>query len=157
MMLKKYSIYLISLFIFLSLPLKGLAQDLERNLGNLFPALPPISVQANQDIVNISPYLRFAHNLEEQNAAGVYAQRDKFRPYDESEVFRPLGTYWFLISFEPVQDKNISASYLDLRNFLPLNSKILILPRGSRAWQVLDDVYTRENFLSSQNSGQESI
>ncbi len=148
----KFFKYYICLLLFILLPNICSAQNVEQNFNNLSSDLPALSVQANQDTINITPYLRYAHGLGDNDAQNIFAQKDKFKPYNPNELILPLGKYWFLLSFGPVQDKNVSAFYLDVSNFLPRNSKILILPKDAKNWQILDDVYTREKFLNSNNT-----
>jgi len=116
----------------------------EQSLNALAPKLPPLSVQAKQNPTYISPYMRYAFNLPVKDAQSVYTQKDTFKPYDSSQLEQKLGTYWFLVSFSPVKDKSVSAAYLDIGNFLTKDSRILILPKNSTKWQLLEDVYTRE-------------
>ncbi len=152
--IKKYPHILIFTCIFLAFltlftSLAKADETTEQSLQALAPKLPYLSVQAKQDPTYISPYMRYAFNLPVQDAQSVYARKDEFTPYDNLQLERKLGTYWFLLSFSPVQDKQISAAYLDIGNFLTKESKILILPKNSKTWQLLDDVYTREKLTGS--------
>ncbi len=146
---KKFCLFILHILFticLLGLPNLLMANELEANINALTKNLPPLSVQSSQDIRNISPYLRYAHGLEVSDAKSVYAQREKFIPYNNSEAHPPLGAYWFLLSFSPIKDASVSAAFLDIGDNLPKNSKIMILPRRAKEWQLIEDVYTRQKF-----------
>ena len=92
--------------------------------------------------VSLIPFLGYAYNLKAKDAKSALAQKNKFLPYDPFELKRELGTYWFLISFDKIKDKNAPTAYLDLGNFLPKNSHVLVFSKATNRWQVLEDVYT---------------
>lgn len=106
--------------------------------------MPSVSACAEEGTVYLAPYIRYAHNLPAKDAKSALSQRDKFLPYDVLSLKKELGTYWFLISFDKIKDKNIPTAYLDLGNFLPKNSHVLVYSNSSKRWQVLEDVYTAE-------------
>lgn len=106
--------------------------------------MPSVSACAEEGTVYLAPYIRYAHNLPAKDAKSALSQRDKFLPYDVLSLKKDLGTYWFLISFDKIKDKNIPTAYLDLGNFLPKNSHVLVYSNSSKRWQVLEDVYTTE-------------
>lgn len=113
---------------------------------NTLTATPPsLSVQTTQDLIYLTPYMRYAFNLPIQDAQSIYAQRSKFKPYDASQLIQKPGTYWFLISFAPIEDKNAAAAYLDIGNFLTNDTRVLILPKNASSWQFLENVYTAKS------------
>ncbi|WP_300282975.1 hypothetical protein [Peptacetobacter sp.] len=101
--------------------------------------------------VSLIPFLSYAYNLEARDAKSALAQKNKFMPYDPVILKRELGTYWFLISFNKIKDKNAPTAYLDLGNFLPKNSHVLVFSNATNRWQVLEDVYTEERKKNGDN------
>lgn len=57
----------------------------------------------------------------------------------------------FLISFDEIKDKDIPTAYLDLGNFLPKNSHVLVYSKRTKRWQVAEDVYTKERKNHAEN------
>lgn len=149
---QKYSIqffYCIIAFacIFLIRPALAEPADIE-----LPPAeTPSISAAAPEEPVFLAPYIRYAHNLEAMDAKSALAQKSEFLPYDVLALKQKVGTYWFLISFDKIKDKDVPAAYLDLGNFLPKNSHVLVYSNGTKRWQVAEDVYTKERKSQTDN------
>ncbi len=118
--------------------------------------LPPAEVSAvvaasPEEPVYLAPYLRYAYNLDAKDAKSALAQKSEFLPYDVLELKKEVGAYWFLISFDKISDKDTPAAYLDLGNFLPKNSHVLMYSNGTKRWQVAEDVYTKERKNHTEN------
>lgn len=148
---QKYIIPFFSFFafvcIFLISPVFAETADIE-----LPPAeTPSVSAAAPEEPVFLAPYIRYAHNLDAKDAKSALAQKSEFLPYDVLELKQKVGTYWFLISFDKINDKDIPAAYLDLGNFLPKNSHVLVYSNGTKRWQVAEDVYTKERKSQTEN------
>lgn len=112
---------------------------------------PSINAAAPEEPVFLAPYIRYAHNLDAKDAKSALAQKSEFLPYDVLALKQKVGTYWFLISFDKIKDKDIPAAYLDLGNFLPKNSHVLVYSNGTKRWQVAEDVYTKERKSQTEN------
>lgn len=107
-------------------------------------AVSSVTAAAGEEPLYLAPYIRYAYNLDAKDAKSALAQKDSFIPYDVLSLKKELGTYWFLISFERIKDKDAPTAYLDLGNFLPKNSHVLVFSNSTKRWQVLEDVYTTE-------------
>lgn len=112
---------------------------------------PSITAVAGEEPIYLAPYIRYAHNLDAKDAKSALAQRSQFLPYDVLALKKELGTYWFLISFDEIIDKDIPTGYLDLGNFLPKNSHVLVYSKRTKRWQVAEDVYTKERKNHAEN------
>ncbi len=112
---------------------------------------PSITAVAGEEPIYLAPYIRYAHNLDAKDAKSALAQRSQFSPYDVLALKKELGTYWFLISFDEIKDKDIPTAYLDLGNFLPKNSHVLVYSKRTKRWQVAEDVYTKERKNHAEN------
>ena len=112
---------------------------------------PSITAVAGEEPIYLAPYIRYAHNLDAKDAKSALAQRCQFSPYDVLALKKELGTYWFLISFDEIKDKDIPTAYLDLGNFLPKNSHVLVYSKRTKRWQVAEDVYTKERKNHAEN------
>ena len=106
--------------------------------------VPAVTAAAGEEPLYLAPYIRYAFNLDAKDAKSALAQKDSFKPYDVLALKKDLGTYWFLISFDKIKDKDVPTAYLDLGNFLPKNSHVLVFSNSTGRWQVLEDVYTAE-------------
>ena len=87
--------------------------------------------------ISLIPFLSYAYNLEARDAKSALAQKNKFMPYDPVMLKRELGTYWFLEIILKIKEKNAPTAYLDLGNFLPKNSHVLVFSNATNRWQVL--------------------
>ena len=112
---------------------------------------PSITAVAGEEPIYLAPYIRYAHNLDAKDAKSALGQRSQFSPYDVLALKKELGTYWFLISFDEIKDKDIPTAYLDLGNFLPKNSHVLVYSKRTKRWQVAEDVYTKERKNHAEN------
>lgn len=117
------------------------------------PILQKISVQASQNTISLTPYIRFAYNLNVETAQNAYEQRNKFLPFSQFSLKEDPNTYWFLIQFSPVQDQNVPAAYLNLGNTLNKSSHVFVLPAKNRKWQMLQDIYTSGQ-IQANDSGE---
>lgn len=113
--------------------------------------IPSIVAAAPEEPVYLAPYIRYAYNLDAKDAKSALAQKSEFLPYDVLALKKEAGTYWFLISFDKIKDKDVPAAYLDLGNFLPKNSHVLMYSNGTKRWQVAEDVYTKERKNHTEN------
>lgn len=148
---QKYIIQFFSLAVFVCLfltaPVFAEPADIE---------LPPaetlsLIAVASEEPVFLAPYIRYAYNLDAKDAKSALAQKSEFLPYDVLELKQKVGTYWFLISFDKIKDKDVPTAYLDLGNFLPKNSHVLVYSNGTKRWQVAEDVYTKERKNHTEN------
>lgn len=143
---KKYFLKIFFAFVltFSFLVLPGVSVRANSEIELPVNKMPSVSACAEEGTVYLAPYIRYAHNLDAKDAKSALSQKDKFLPYDVLSLKKDLGTYWFLISFDKIKDKDIPTAYLDLGNFLPKNSHVLVYSNSSKRWQVLEDVYTTE-------------
>lgn len=148
---QKYIIQFLSLFVFvcvfLTAPVFAEPSDIE-----LPPTeTPSLRAVASEEPVFLAPYIRYAYNLDAKDAKSALAQKSEFLPYDVLALKQKVGTYWFLISFDKIKDKDVPTAYLDLGNFLPKNSHVLVYSNGTKRWQVAEDVYTKERKSHTEN------
>lgn len=148
---QKYIIQFLIFFVFacsfLITPVWAEPADIELPPAEMLSA----SAAAPEEPVFLAPYIRYAYNLEAKDAKSALAQKSEFLPYDVLGLKQKVGTYWFLISFDKINDKDVPAAYLDLGNFLPKNSHVLVYSNGTKRWQVAEDVYTKERKSHTEN------
>lgn len=141
------SIFIFSIFFCVSSAFADPGFDIELPAAET----PSITAVAGEEPIYLAPYIRYAHNLDAKDAKSALAQRSQFLPYDVLALKKELGTYWFLISFDEIIDKDIPTGYLDLGNFLPKNSHVLVYSKRTKRWQVAEDVYTKERKNHAEN------
>ncbi len=146
---QKYIVQFLSVFVFICSFICSAfaAPDIELPQEEILS----IVAVAPEEPVYLAPYIRYAYNLDAKDAKSALAQKSEFLPYDVLALKKEPGTYWFLISFDKIKDKDAPAAYLDLGNFLPKNSHVLMYSNGTKRWQVAEDVYTKERKNHTEN------
>ena len=71
---------------------------------------PSVTASAGEKPLSLAPYIRYAYNLDAKDAKSALAQKKNFLPYDVLTLKKELGTYWFLISFDKMKDKNVPTA-----------------------------------------------